>query len=299
MVPFELAALALAVMYLHSVPASAAASGTAVVESPALADSLNRMHGLVGVRAGRFIAGSPRFELYRYIDEEIHEVKLTRDFLLLDHEVTQAEWRRVMGWNESHFRGEQRPVEEVTWFDAVDFCNRCSVREKLEPAYVVKLLEEEGVHILQAEVIWNREANGYRLPTEAEWEYACRAGGQSAFSNGRSVHCCRQFDPGVAGVAWYAGNANDGTHRVKEKSPNDWGLYDMHGNVWEWCWDWYAEYPLDSVNDPIGPKLGTLRTTRGGSWLSYARLCRSAYRGSVNPSQSENYLGLRLARNAG
>jgi len=253
--------------------------------------------GLRLIPSGRFRMGSPEWELFRYGDEWQHDVAITKPFYLLDHEVTQEEWQAVMKWNESYFVGARRPVEQITWYDAIAFCNRCSIREGLTPAYTIEEPKADGAHLVAGRVLWNRDASGYRLPTESEWEYACRGGTRTAFFIGRIVHCCRQFDPGVSAIAWYAGNAAEGTHEVKKKSANAWGLYDTHGNVWEWCWDWYGEYPIDAVRDPLGSANGVLRVTRGGGWISYARLCRSAYRGSVNPPQRENYIGLRIARN--
>ncbi|MBN2299010.1 MAG: formylglycine-generating enzyme family protein, partial [Deltaproteobacteria bacterium] len=129
----------------------------------------------------------------------------------------------------------------------------------------------------------------YRLPSEAQWEYACRAGSDRAYSLGGGSGGLEQY-------AWYSGNSGSKTHPVALKKPNAWGLYDMHGNVWEWCSDWKGEYPSGSVTDPQGPSSGSPRVKRGGGWVNFARYCRSAYRSDVTPSDRDNALGLRLSR---
>jgi len=244
-----------------------------------------------------FTMGSPSSEPGRDSDETQHQVTLTRSFYVSQYEVTQSEWESVMGWNESDFRGSSRPVERVTWYDAVSYCNKRSQAEGLTPAYTITGASYSGNHIVSATVSWNQSAAGYRLLTEAEWEYACRAGTQTAFCNGGITNIyCDPVDPNLNQVGWYCGNAGSTTHDVGGKSPNGWGLYDIHGNVWEWCWDWYGSYG-GTVTDPTGPGSGSDRVLRGGSWGCYARYCRSAFRYGSTPGARTDDLGFRLARN--
>ncbi|MFM7929249.1 MAG: formylglycine-generating enzyme family protein, partial [Pirellula sp.] len=179
---------------------------------------------------------------------------ISKDYYLGVHEVTQAQYEKVMGANPSYFRGDiqgsrsNHPVEQVSWEDAVEFCKKLS-----------DLHEEKAA------------GRVYRLPTEAEWEYACRAGSKTAYSFGESPKSLGDY-------AWFGSNSNNQTHPVGEKKANAWGLYDMHGNVWEWCRDRYGDYPKGAVSDPTGPKKGSSRVSRGGSWYYEAAGCRSAYR---------------------
>jgi len=237
---------------------------------------------LVSLPAGRFTMGSPEGppvfggEEGRDGDEAQHEVVLSRGFLLGEVPVTQAEYQAVTLSNPSHFSGHpDRPVENVSWLDAVGFCNAVSRGLGLEEAYVVK----------GTEVTWRGlSCSGFRLPTEAEWEYACRAGTTGArYGN-------------LGDVAWYDGNSGGETHAVRGKQANAWGLYDTLGNVWEWCWDWYASYPQDVVTDPVGPDSGSNRVYRGGSWGFDARCARAAFRNGCGPGYRGGYLGFRLAR---
>jgi formylglycine-generating enzyme required for sulfatase activity len=192
------------------------------------------------------------------------------------YEVTQAEYQAVMGTNPSYFKGDTLPVEQVSWYDAINYCNALSKKEGLTAAYTVN----------GNNVTWNKSANGYRLPTEAEWEYACRAGTTGPYSSGSSVDA----------AGWYSSNSGSKTHPVGQKQANAWGLYDMHGNVWEWCWDWYGSYPSGSQTDPSGASSGEYRVDRGGSWSYGARYLRSAYRGRRYPSARGIDLGFRLVR---
>ena len=251
--------------------------------------------GYVLIEGGTFTMGSPEDEPHRWWgDQELqHEVTLTRDFYLSTTEVTQAQWVSVMGSNPSFFSGcDNCPVEKITWYDAVDYCNALSIQEGLTPVY-----EVDG-----AEVAWDPSAYGYRLPTEAEWEYACRAGTTTAFYNGPGINYgpgC-YADPNLDEIAWYCENSSGAkagkrTQEVGQKLPNAWGLYDMSGNDWEWCWDWFANYTEDPVTDPTGPESGSARVGRGGGYFHYVGDCRSAARLHPRPTYSDEGLGLRPA----
>ena len=196
--------------------------------------------------------------------EVAHEVTLTKPFKMGVHEVTQTQYERLMGVNPSHFKGADNPVHRVSWNDAVEFCRRLS-----------ELPAEKAA------------GNVYRLPTEAEWEYACRAGTTTKFSFGDDESEFGEY-------AWHDGNADDKTHPVGGKKPNAWGLYDMHGNVWEWCQDLYGDYPSGTVTDPTGAAQGSYRVIRGGSWNRPAEDCRSAYRNRDYPSGRFGYDGFRV-----
>ena len=253
--------------------------------------------GFVLVPAGTFILGSPPSEPGRGGGETQHGVTLTKAAYVGICEVTQSEWQSVMGWNESTFQGPNRPVEQVTWYDAVSYCSRRCTRDGYTPAYTITGATYDGNHITGAEVAWNQTANGYRLLTEAEWEYACRATSMTAFCNGTITHsawdCGR--DPGLELVGWYCNNSSSTTHDVGGMTANAWGLKDMHGNVWEWCWDRHGAYAAENVTDPTGPASGSGRVSRGGAWPYYARDCRSAYRSSYEPGVRYSNLGLRLS----
>ena len=203
--------------------------------------------GFVWIPPGTFTMGSPTTEADRYIDEVQHMVTLTQGFWLSDHEVTQGEFEAVMGSNPSWHKGDlNRPVEKVTWESAVLYCQKLTERDRA------------------AGRITSQQS--YRLPTEAEWEYAARAGTtDSRYGN-------------LDEIGWYLGNSGLGPHPVKQKLPNAWGLYDMIGNVWEWCSDRWADYPIGSAIDPSGPSTGTSHVFRGGSWGNEAKFTRSASR---------------------
>ncbi len=243
--------------------------------------------GYVRIEPGVFLMGSPIDEPFRENDERQHQVTISRAFALKATEVTQAEWQTVMGANPSSFPscGGDCPVDTISWYDAVEYVNRLSDFAGIERCY---------------DPAWNFNGLaclGYRLPTEAEWEYAARAGTQTAYHNGpNTLRDCR-LDPNLDLVAWYCGNANDGTHSVASKAPNPWGLYDMHGNVWEWVNDLYAAYPAGAAVDPIGPAASVYRIFRGGSWFDGAHNARSAYRAAYSADdQVRNHFGLRPAR---
>jgi formylglycine-generating enzyme required for sulfatase activity len=227
---------------------------------------------LVLIPKGKFTMGSPESEKGRKENETQHEVTISKDYYLGVYEVTQAQYEKVMGKNPSSFQGAKvgnenadLPVENVSWDDAVEFCKKLS-----------DLPEEK------------KAGRVYRLPTEAEWEYACRAGGVTAYSFGESSKSLGDY-------AWFDENSNGQTHPVGQKKPNAWGLYDMLGCVWEWCSDWYDEYPKGAVSDPTGPIKGSDRVFRGGSWFGGAAICRSADRNWGVPSFRGINLGFRVA----
>jgi len=216
------------------------------------------------IPAGDFLMGSPNLSGDASGDEKPqHRVRITQPFYLGIYEVTQAEYECVMEFNPSGFKesGPLSPVEYVSWDDAAEFCRRLS--------------EKEGMT--------------YRLPTESEWEYACRAGSVTHYSFGDG-------DSALGEHAWYIGNSEAKTHAVGQKRPNAWGLWDMHGNVWEWCADWYGPYDKEIGDNPTGPSAGTGRVYRGGGWTDTAEYCRSARRYCfAGHGGRGNNLGFRIA----
>lgn len=255
--------------------------------------------GLIFIQGGTFEMGSPETELQRGEDETQHSVNLD-NFYISKYEVTQKEYEEIMGENPSNFKGEKLPVENVTWYDAINFCNRLSERVGLTAVYTI-----DGEN-----VSWDKTANGYRLPTEAEWEYAARAGTTTPFNTENSISAEEanfygHYPYGIEenyfsqeNLETKPGKYRQTTVEVGSFSPNKWGLYDMHGNVREWCFDYYGEYNLENTNNPSGPNTGTLRVNRGGGWNDYAKHMRSSYRGSQTPNQAINNTGFRIVRNA-
>ncbi|MDR1043801.1 MAG: formylglycine-generating enzyme family protein [Candidatus Adiutrix sp.] len=215
------------------------------------------------IPAGSFTMGADK-KFEDATDDEMpqHRVIISQPFYLGAYEVTQAQWTAVMGNNPSKFKILSNPVEMVSWNDV--------------QAFIQWLNAKEG-------------HNRYRLPTEAEWEYAARAGTTGAYSFGGDKDSLGRY-------AWYRDNSGEKTHSVGQKQPNALGLYDMHGNVWEWVQDWYGRnYSSSSVTDPKGPSSGTLRVARGGSWSDSARYCRAAYRSHDSPDGRGDDVGFRLA----
>ena len=244
------------------------------------------------IEPGTFQMGSLAGEPGRDDDEVGHSVRLSQAFYLGKYEVTQGQWRAVLGNNPSHFQacGSSCPVESVSWEDAQRFIEAL-----------------------------NRQAGTgrYRLPTEAEWEYAARAGTQTALYTGELTIRGKKDAPALDSITWYGGNSGVsyaggydcsewaekqyaaswcGPHPIGQKQPNAFGLYDMLGNVWEWVADWYGEYPSGLVTDPRGPSTGAFRVGRGGSWRNAARYCRVANRVYGTPGFRRPNLGFRLAR---
>jgi formylglycine-generating enzyme required for sulfatase activity len=244
---------------------------------------------LVLISAGEFTMGSPDSDPDAVaFQKPQHRVRITRPFCLGATEVTQGQYQAVTGANPSHFKGsEDLPVETVSWLDAIDYCNALSRKEGLTPFYRV---QGETVEVPD----WN--GTGYRLPTEAEWEYACRAGSTTRYSFGDDA-------AGLGAFAWYSGNSRTLNVRlsqpVGQKRPNAWGLYDMHGNVEEWCWDGYeADYysKKPPAADPLGPSQAASRVNRGGCWRLSPQRCRSAFRVGHAPGNRSALLGFRVAR---
>ncbi len=274
----------------------AASAPGAKSPAPAAPQAGAAADGLILIKGGQFRMGSPAAEPWRGTDETEHPVTVS-DFYISQYEVTQEEYQKVMGSNPSSFSGGKLPVENVTWFDAIAYCNARSKAEGLTPAYTI-----DG----QA-VSWNRGANGYRLPTEAEWEYASRAGTTTPFNTETSISAKEANYYGhypymIEGNYFFQNNLDTKPGEYRQKtvpagsfSANKWGLFDMHGNVSEWCWDYYGEYGAQAQDDPAA---GSLRVSRGGGWNDFAKHLRSAYRSSTPPDNKSPSIGIRLVRNA-
>ena len=236
---------------------------------------------MIWIKPGTFTMGSPGSELGRDSNEIRHQVTLTQGYWIGKYEVTQAQYAAVTGMypsdkedNGNYYGiGDQYPVFNVSWADAKAFCAKLTEQEKAA----------------------GRLPAGYRytLPTEAQWEYACRAGTTTALNSGKNLSAKYEC-PEVDEVGWYKYNGDETSHPVGQKQPNAWGLYDMHGNVAEWCLDWYGDYPTEAVTDPVGPGTGNYRVYRGASYSSTGSWCRSAYRLCVFPTSSYNNLGFRV-----
>jgi formylglycine-generating enzyme required for sulfatase activity len=254
---------------------------------------------LAFIKGGTFTMGSPESEAWREKDETQHSVTLN-DFYIAKYQVTQKEYQALTGSNPSNFKGDTLPVENLSWYETVQYCNARSLMEGLAPAYAI-----EGRNIT-----WNRDANGYRLPTEAEWEYACRAGTTTPFNTENSITTAQAnyygHYPYMIETYYFSQSRletrpaeyRQQTLPVGSFAPNKWGLFDMHGNAWDWCWDWYGNYGDSAQTDPGGAASGTSRITRGGGWNDFAKHLRSAYRASMPPENGSYNIGFRLARNA-
>jgi len=215
----------------------------------------------VWIPPGEFQMGSPENEPGRYENEKNHPVALTAGFWMNKYSVTQGQWKVIMnGENPSYFqKGDNYPVERISWNDCLEFIKKLNEMNKVK-----------GI---------------FRLPSEAEWEYACRAGKTTQY-----------YDSGFKddNYCWNDLNSNDSIQPVMQKKPNAWGLYDMSGNVWEWCSDWYGDYPDGTMIDPVGPAYGSTRIVRGGSWTNSAMCCRPARRYSFDPSSKYFNIGFRI-----
>ena len=252
-----------------SLTSTASTSGTNVLSSSSSSPSGNTItipvkNGIsiemVKVEAGSFNMGAtPEMQAPYEVEKPVHRVTLTNNYYIGKYEVTQALWQAVMGSNPSYFKGDDLPVEQVSWNDCQDFISKLNAMT----------------------------GKRFRLPSEAEWEYAARGGKKSRgyqYSGSNTL----------GDVAWYEGNSGSKTHAVGTKQPNELGIYDMTGNVYEWCQDWYGSYSSSPQTNPIGAVSGSSRVDRGGSWFFTAKHCRSSYRFNLTPGYRLNFLGLRL-----
>ena len=258
-------------------------------------DGIEVEDGFVLIEGGTFQMGSPASEPERSSDETQHNVTIG-DFYMAKTEVSQEDYQAVMGNNPSVTKGDKLPVTNITWYDAVQYCNSLSMNEGLTPCYSVS----------GTTVTWNRAANGYRLPTEAEWEYAARAGTTTPFHFGDYVHnsdanCYNAYGyNNDASGSWVNGSEAylRRTVEVDQYSANAYGLYNMHGNAAEWVWDWYGKYDSGAAVNPSGPENGNAKIIRGGGWNDHPKHIRSAYRGAQPADVGLYSIGVRPVRNA-
>lgn len=271
-----------------SVPSGVAAANAAL----ALQKGRAIPAGYVRIEAGTFTMGSDSHETGRIPrDERQHRVTLTRPFFLKTRPVTNAEWAAAFGDHPLHLGDPTHPVGQVTWYDALAYCNWQSAQEGLTPCYDLSACTGapgKGTFAGPADIAFDRTADGYRLPTEAEWEYAARAGTAGPTY---AVGTQRRSE-----LAWFRDNSGYRPHPVGQKTPNAWGLYDMLGNVCEWVWDGYGLLDSEPTKDPVGAAAGSVRRCRGGGFGSYDRGVRTAYRSYENPATHRDDLGFRPAR---
>ena len=236
---------------------------------------LGGMHWWHSARAlsnakAEYQAASARFKDSYETEKPAHEVTLTQPYYLGKFEVTQEQYQQVMGTNPSDFKGRDLPVENVSWDEAQEFCKKAS-----------EVAQAAGLRAQPGGLRYN-----VRLPTDAEWECACRAGTGTTYYTGDT-------EADLDRAAWYYKNSGNTTHPVGQKTPNAWGAHDMHGNVWEWCADWYGDYKAEAATDPQGPAEGAGRVLRGGSWDYIPRICRAAYRFRLRPDRRGS-IGFRV-----
>jgi formylglycine-generating enzyme required for sulfatase activity len=238
---------------------------------------------MVAIPGGTFLMGSAEDDAQAYSEEHLQHRVTVSDFLMACYPVTRKQYREVTGrrflWWRWYALHPRLPANYVSWFEAVQFCNALSAQQGLQPCYLI-----DG-----EQVTWDEEADGYRLPTEAEWEYAVRADTTTRWF-------CGDEATALGNYAWYAENAGRRVKPVGQKKPNPWGLYDMAGNVWEWCWDWYGPYAAEAVYDPSGPATGTARVLRGGAYRVVARHLQSADRFRYVPGSRHFAIGFRVVR---
>jgi formylglycine-generating enzyme required for sulfatase activity len=256
-------------------------SATALEPAPTPEPSLLELLEMVELPGGTFWMGSPDTDAEAYESEKPrHEVTVSA-FAISRYPITRELYQKLCGTSPASWQRDsddnRLPANNVSWFDAVSFCNALSQQVGLQPCYRI-----DGAY-----VAWDTNADGYRLPTEAEWEYACRTGTTSRWFFGDDPAALDRY-------AWFAANANNPAQPVGEKAPNPWGLHDMSGNVYEWCWDWYDTYRAEAVIDPVGPENGDRRVLRGGSaWGGVPKNLRSARRARNEPDGRGVFIGFR------